>query len=164
MTLEASADQWRFLFIFRFPNVRACLFDMDGLLLDTEDIYTACNNVILQEYGRPKLPWKIKAQLQGRPAPQVCFSFALLLHIQFSSSLTITYAVFGNLSCLGPTSYFPRRIYSQAGRPASSLLSNHTTPSRNIHSTQNAQIQLDRLIFLLLLRFFLIQHQCIQQR
>ncbi|PSS05324.1 HAD-like domain-containing protein [Coniella lustricola] len=53
-----------------FPPVRACLFDMDGLLLDTEDIYTACYNIILQKYGRPNLPWSLKAQLQGRPGPQ----------------------------------------------------------------------------------------------
>ncbi|GAP91882.2 putative GS1 protein [Rosellinia necatrix] len=52
-----------------FPPVRACLFDMDGLLLDTEDIYTRCINVILEKYGRPGLPWSIKARLQGRPGP-----------------------------------------------------------------------------------------------
>lgn len=54
-----------------FPKVRACLFDMDGLLIDSEDIYTFCNNVILQQYGRPCLPWNVKAQLQGRPGPEV---------------------------------------------------------------------------------------------
>lgn len=51
---------------------------MDGLLLDTEDLYTLCNNVILHQYGRPSLPWNIKAQLQGRPGPEVrqaCQSF-----------------------------------------------------------------------------------------
>ncbi|KXH25935.1 haloacid dehalogenase-like hydrolase [Colletotrichum salicis] len=52
-----------------FPPVRACLFDMDGLLLDTEDLYTACINIILEQYGRPLLPWNIKAKLQGRPGP-----------------------------------------------------------------------------------------------
>lgn len=52
-----------------FPPVRACLFDMDGLLLDTEDIYTLCVNLILEKYQRPKLPWTIKAKLQGRPGP-----------------------------------------------------------------------------------------------
>ena len=40
---------------------------MDGLLLDTEDIYTRCINAILERYGRPKMPWSIKAKLQGRP-------------------------------------------------------------------------------------------------
>ncbi|KAI2641240.1 HAD-like domain-containing protein [Xylaria nigripes] len=52
-----------------FPPVRACLFDMDGLLLDTEDIYTRCINIILEKYGRSNLPWSIKARLQGRPGP-----------------------------------------------------------------------------------------------
>lgn len=49
------------------PPVRACLFDMDGLLLNTEDIYTLVTNTLLHELGRPSLPWHIKAQLQGRP-------------------------------------------------------------------------------------------------
>ncbi|KAL2267810.1 hypothetical protein VTJ83DRAFT_5087 [Remersonia thermophila] len=53
-----------------FPPVRACLFDMDGLLLDTEDLYTLCINLILEKYQRPKLPWSIKAKLQGRPGPE----------------------------------------------------------------------------------------------
>lgn len=42
---------------------------MDGLLLDTEDIYTHCINILLAKYGRPSLPWSIKARLQGRPGP-----------------------------------------------------------------------------------------------
>ncbi|SPQ23892.1 f7da455b-0246-4414-9f61-2e6b4cec77bb [Thermothielavioides terrestris] len=52
-----------------FPPVRACLFDMDGLLLDTEDLYTLCINLVLEKYQRPQLPWSIKAKLQGRPGP-----------------------------------------------------------------------------------------------
>ncbi|KAH6856933.1 HAD-like domain-containing protein [Chaetomium sp. MPI-CAGE-AT-0009] len=52
-----------------FPPVRACLFDMDGLLLDTEDLYTLCVNLILEKYQRPSLPWSVKAKLQGRPGP-----------------------------------------------------------------------------------------------
>lgn len=44
---------------------------MDGLLIDSEDIYTLCNNIILRQYGKPSLPWNIKAQLQGRPGPEV---------------------------------------------------------------------------------------------
>jgi pseudouridine 5'-phosphatase len=53
-----------------FPPVRACLFDMDGLLLDTEDLYTMCINIVLARHGRPNLPWNIKAKLQGRPATE----------------------------------------------------------------------------------------------
>ncbi|KAF2804930.1 HAD superfamily hydrolase [Mytilinidion resinicola] len=52
------------------PPIRACLFDMDGLLIDSEDLYSICTNAVLAEYGRPKLPWSIKAQLQGRPGPE----------------------------------------------------------------------------------------------
>lgn len=56
---------------FSFPPVRACLFDMDGLLIDSEDIYTDITNKILHSFGKPSLPWAIKAQLQGRPQPDV---------------------------------------------------------------------------------------------
>lgn len=42
---------------------------MDGLLLDTEDIYTLCVNLVLEKYNKPKLPWSVKARLQGRPGP-----------------------------------------------------------------------------------------------
>lgn len=52
------------------PAIRACLFDMDGLLIDSEDLYTICTNEVLREYGKPDLPWHIKAQLQGRPGPE----------------------------------------------------------------------------------------------
>ncbi|GME65778.1 Haloacid dehalogenase-like hydrolase [Neofusicoccum parvum] len=54
----------------RLPAIRACLFDMDGLLIDSEDLYTIATNRVLREHGRPDLPWNIKAQLQGRPGPE----------------------------------------------------------------------------------------------
>jgi pseudouridine 5'-phosphatase len=53
--------------MYSFPPVRACIFDLDGLLLNTEDIYTLCANNVLTKYGRPPLPWSIKAQLMGVP-------------------------------------------------------------------------------------------------
>jgi pseudouridine 5'-phosphatase len=53
-----------------FPRIRACIFDVDGLLIDSEDAYSAVTNTILRENNRPELPWKIKAQLQGRPGPE----------------------------------------------------------------------------------------------
>lgn len=43
---------------------------MDGLLIDSEDLYTICTNEVLRGFGRPDLPWSIKAQLQGRPGPE----------------------------------------------------------------------------------------------
>ncbi|KAI8623831.1 HAD-like protein [Xylariaceae sp. FL1651] len=50
-----------------FPPVRACLFDMDGLLINTEDLYSKCADIVLEKYGRPPLPWSIKAQMMGIP-------------------------------------------------------------------------------------------------
>ncbi|KAI5809117.1 HAD-like domain-containing protein [Peziza echinospora] len=64
-----------------FPPIRACLFDMDGLLLNTEDIYTTVTNLLLSKYSRPPLPWSIKAQLQGRTslaASQILLKWANL--------------------------------------------------------------------------------------
>lgn len=36
----------------QFENVTHCLFDMDGLLLNTEQIYTKITQQILNEYGK----------------------------------------------------------------------------------------------------------------
>ncbi|KAK0120884.1 hypothetical protein ONS96_011082 [Cadophora gregata f. sp. sojae] len=48
------------------PPVRACLFDMDGLLIDSEEKYTLATNAVLNKYGKPDIPWSIKAKMQGR--------------------------------------------------------------------------------------------------
>jgi pseudouridine-5'-monophosphatase len=40
---------------------------MDGLLINTEDLYTKCANIVLEKHGRPPLPWSIKVQLMGIP-------------------------------------------------------------------------------------------------
>jgi phosphoglycolate phosphatase-like HAD superfamily hydrolase len=49
-----------------FPTIRACIFDVDGLLINSEDIYTEIYNNILHEYGAPNYPWTIKAKQQSR--------------------------------------------------------------------------------------------------
>ncbi|KAM7206011.1 HAD-like domain containing protein [Rhypophila sp. PSN 637] len=38
---------------------------MDSLLFNTEDIYTLCADNVLTKYGRPRLPWSVKAKLMG---------------------------------------------------------------------------------------------------
>lgn len=40
---------------------------MDGLLLNTEDIYTRCADIVLAKYNRPGLPWSLKARMMGVP-------------------------------------------------------------------------------------------------
>lgn len=52
------------------PRIKACLFDMDGLLINTEDMYTEATNRMLAEYGKGPLPWSVKIELQGRPGPE----------------------------------------------------------------------------------------------
>ena len=64
-----------------FPAIRACIFDMDGLLLDTEDIATQCHSNVLARYGKPALPPSIKAQMMGRAGPsarRILFDWAKL--------------------------------------------------------------------------------------
>ncbi|GLA12455.1 hypothetical protein AnigIFM62618_008400 [Aspergillus niger] len=50
-----------------FPAVRACIFDLDGLLINTEDIITLSTNKLLDKYGRPAFTQSIRAQLMGIP-------------------------------------------------------------------------------------------------
>lgn len=83
---------------------------MDGLLIDTEDIYTKCNNLILHEYGKPSLPWKIKAQLQGRPGPDVCLSPPKLSFPTLPRELTDSIGC-RNLPRLGPAACRPLHLH-----------------------------------------------------
>jgi pseudouridine-5'-monophosphatase len=41
---------------------------MDGLLINTEDLYTICHNLLLSTYNTGPMTWDLKSQLQGRPA------------------------------------------------------------------------------------------------
>lgn len=50
-----------------FPPIRACIFDMDGLLINSEDIITLCTNRLLDKYGRPAFTRSIRVQLMGIP-------------------------------------------------------------------------------------------------
>lgn len=53
------------------PQIKACLFDMDGLLIDSERIYTETTQRLLQNHGKsPIFPMSIKSQMMGRPHPQ----------------------------------------------------------------------------------------------
>ena len=47
--------------------VKSCLFDMDGLLLDTEIIYTEVTQQIVSRFGKI-YDWSIKSNMIGRPA------------------------------------------------------------------------------------------------
>lgn len=49
------------------PMIRACIFDMDGLLINSEDIITLSMNELLEKHGRPPFTSSIRAQLMGIP-------------------------------------------------------------------------------------------------
>ncbi|ORY84242.1 haloacid dehalogenase-like hydrolase [Protomyces lactucae-debilis] len=56
--------------------VKACLFDMDGLLIDSESIYTQTTELLLANHGRPaKFPIEVKSNMMGRPGPQAAQVF-----------------------------------------------------------------------------------------
>lgn len=48
-----------------FPAIRACIFDLDGLLVNSEDIISQATDQLLQKYGRPLLTQSIRARLIG---------------------------------------------------------------------------------------------------
>ncbi|KAE8309256.1 HAD-like protein [Aspergillus transmontanensis] len=50
-----------------FPAIRACIFDMDWLLINSEDIITLFTNQLLKKYNRPPIGRSILAQLMGIP-------------------------------------------------------------------------------------------------
>ncbi|KAL8768855.1 MAG: hypothetical protein Q9209_005036 [Squamulea sp. 1 TL-2023] len=50
----------------KLSPLRACIFDVDGLLINSEDIYTDVFNKILHSYGKPSLRWTTKALQQSR--------------------------------------------------------------------------------------------------
>lgn len=47
------------------PPIRAYIFDVDGLLINSEDIYTNIYNQVLHAHGKPSLSWEVKARLQS---------------------------------------------------------------------------------------------------
>ncbi|PGH16719.1 hypothetical protein AJ79_01592 [Helicocarpus griseus UAMH5409] len=49
------------------PPIRACIFDLDGLLINSEDIITRAVNSLLQNYSRPPFTPAIRAKLMGVP-------------------------------------------------------------------------------------------------
>jgi len=54
----------------KFRPVKCVLFDMDGLLLDTENLYTAGTQRVLSEYGK-EFTWEFKSNLMGKRTDEV---------------------------------------------------------------------------------------------
>ena len=50
-----------------FSKISHILFDMDGLLLDTERMYTIAQQKILDRFGI-QFTWEVKSKMMGRKA------------------------------------------------------------------------------------------------
>jgi pseudouridine-5'-monophosphatase len=64
--------------------VRHAIFDLDGVLLDTEPIYTDASNAVAARYGKQQ-DWSIKANMIGRPAIDAARYFVEALDLPISA-------------------------------------------------------------------------------
>ncbi|KAL6926204.1 hypothetical protein ACO0SA_004763 [Hanseniaspora valbyensis] len=64
------------------PIIKCCLFDMDGLLINTEDVYTLSTTMLLKEYNRPAMTWDFKTQVMGLPGSEVYKKFVKYYHLE----------------------------------------------------------------------------------
>ncbi|KAK4880531.1 hypothetical protein RN001_008677 [Aquatica leii] len=63
-----------------FNKVTHVIFDLDGLLLDTETIYTEATNNVVQHYGKT-YTWEIKSQIMGLTGEEAAKHIVKLLDL-----------------------------------------------------------------------------------
>ncbi|XP_025158324.1 pseudouridine-5'-phosphatase isoform X2 [Harpegnathos saltator] len=78
-----------------FKKVTHCIFDMDGLLLDTETLYTVAYNRVTQEFGKT-YTWQHKAKIMGFKSTDAVQTIIDILELpimvqEFEDKLTTLY-------------------------------------------------------------------------
>lgn len=66
-----------------FKKVTHCIFDMDGLLLDTETLYTVIYNQITQKYGKT-YTWEHKVKIMGFKSNEAAQAIVDMLELPIS--------------------------------------------------------------------------------
>ncbi len=64
-------------------QIQAVIFDMDGLLLDTEPIYTQVTQEVVSPYGK-NFDWSIKSRMMGRSTDEATEILIAALQLPFS--------------------------------------------------------------------------------
>jgi pseudouridine-5'-monophosphatase len=88
------------------PLYDCCLFDMDGLLLDTEKIYTTVSQDILSKYRTEsnnlmEFTWDLKKRMIGLREDEACKLFVEV------TKIPITAEEYKNLRTVMHSAYFP---------------------------------------------------------
>ena len=68
-----------------YKNVTHCIFDMDGLLINTEDLYTVATEQVMARYTDKKYTFEIKTKLMGRKPSE---AIPILLQVKIILMIT----------------------------------------------------------------------------
>jgi hypothetical protein len=61
-------------------TIHTVLFDMDGLLLDTEEVYTRITQELVEPYGKT-FTWAVKSKMMGKTAPEAALILIQVLAV-----------------------------------------------------------------------------------
>lgn len=103
-------------------QIKACLFDMDGLLLNTEDIYTVTCNEILSKYNKGPLTWDVKLKIQGLPGPEA--GVKLIDHYD----LPLSYDEYNDLNVKSQETKWPTCAFLPGAQDLIDYLHEHNVP------------------------------------
>lgn len=78
-----------------FKNVTHCIFDMDGLIIDSETLYTDAYNRVIQKYGKT-YTWEHKVKIMGFKTREAVETIIKLLELpitaeEFEAQLEVIY-------------------------------------------------------------------------